>query len=265
MDFSSILPSVLTVAGIGLLIGIILAVASAVFAVPVNKKIEKLTQALPGANCGACGYSGCSGYAQALVKNNAKPGLCTVGGEKTSKKISEILGIDSAAVEKKVAAVHCKGSCDNTENKALYKGVESCLAAYKIGAGITNCPFGCIGLGDCVESCKFDSISICNGLAVIDAEKCMGCASCVAVCPRNLIKLIPYKKQAVVLCSNKQKGAVVRKICKTGCIGCMKCAKNCPQNAITVTDFCASIDHSKCTNCGLCKNNCPTGCISIIN
>lgn len=262
---NSIIIAVLVVAGLGLLIGLILAFASVIFAVPKNEKAEKISEVLPGANCGACGFSGCSGYAEALAAGKAQPGMCTVGGEAVAKSISEILGVSGGNIEKKVALVHCAGSCDNTENKAEYSGLKSCLAANKIGSGVTSCTFGCLGLGDCERACPFDAIHIRNGVSVVDSEKCKGCSKCINACPRNLISLVKYTPQAVVRCSNKQKGAVTRKLCKAGCIGCMKCAKNCEANAITVKDFCAFVDVDKCTGCRTCVDNCPVGCITFFN
>ena len=263
--YTSIITAVIIVAALGLLIGLILAFASVIFAVPKNEKIEKVTEILPGANCGACGYSGCAGYAEALVKGKAEIGLCTVGGIKAAKEISQILGKENASVERKVAVVHCMGSCDNTQNKAEYVGLSSCLAAHKVGEGVTSCTYGCLGLGDCVRACDFDAVKICNGVSIVDPEKCKACSKCVGACPRNLISLVSLKPQAIVRCSNRQKGAQTRKLCKSGCIGCMKCMKNCPENAITVKDFCAFVDPLKCSGCRTCVDNCPTGSITFFD
>lgn len=259
---SSILISVLVVGGIGLIIGIILSITSIIFSVPKNETVEQITEILPGANCGACGFSGCSGYAEALAKNKAKVGLCTVGGEEVAHKISEILGVKVESVDKKIALVHCMGNTDNTENKAEYIGERSCLSASTLASGLTSCEYGCIGFGDCVNACSFNAISICKGVAIVDKDKCKGCGTCVITCPRKLISLVSYKEQAIVKCSNKDKGAKTRKLCKTGCIGCQKCAKNCPSDAITITDFCAYVDTDKCTSCKTCVDNCPVGCIT---
>ena len=96
-----ILFPVLVVAGIGLLAGLGLAIASVVMAVPKDEKAEKITEMLPGANCGACGFSGCSGYAAALAKGEAKPGLCSPGGAEVAAEISEFLGLGGVSVEKR--------------------------------------------------------------------------------------------------------------------------------------------------------------------
>ncbi len=264
-DFSSIIFAVVVVAGMGLLIGLILAVSAAVMAVKKDETAEKVLEVLPGANCGACGFSGCSGYAEALSKGEAKPGLCPVGGEECAKDVAAVLGVEAGAVEYKTALVHCMGNCDNTQNKAIYDGITSCAAAAKVGAGVTACSYGCIGLGDCERACPYGAISVCNGVALVDKDKCRGCSVCVKTCPRHIISFVSDKDQAVVRCSNKDKGAVSRKACAVSCIGCKKCEKVCEAGAVTVTDFCAFVDERKCTACFKCVENCPQGCITLFD
>ncbi len=258
----AVLIAVAVVAGIGLLIGLILAVASIVMAVPKDEKAEAVLELLPGANCGACGYSGCEGYAKALAKSEAKPGLCSPGGETCTDAIAELLGVAGETV-KRVAVIHCMGSCDNTTNKAEFQGVKSCLAASKVGSGITACSYGCLSMGDCVSACLSNAITVCNGVAVVDYSKCGGCGLCAEACPRKLITVEPKEESAVVRCSNHDKGAVAKKACKAACIGCQKCVKVCEAGAVTVTDFCARIDTEKCTACGKCVENCPCHCITL--
>lgn len=260
---NDILLPILIVAGIGLLAGIGLAVASIVFAVPKDERAEKITEMLPGANCGACGYSGCSGYAAALSKGEAKPGLCAPGGEAVAAEISEFLGMAASAMEKKVAMVHCMGSYDVTSDKMEYQGIQSCSAAALLAGGITSCQFGCMGLGDCASVCPYGAIEVCNGMARVDPKQCRACSMCVAACPKGLISLVPYKKQAVVLCSNCDKGAATMKVCKVGCIGCKKCEKTCEYGAIHVENFHAVVDPEKCTGCGACAEACPRHIITM--
>ena len=237
----NILIPVLIVAGIGLLAGLGLSAASVIMAVPVDETAEKLTEALPGANCGACGFSGCAGY-----------------------ECAAILGVDAGDITPKAAIVRCLGTCDNTSVKMDYIGVDSCAAAAQLYGGMNACQYGCIGLGDCAKECEYHAIELCNELAIVDRNLCVGCGKCAKVCPKQLIEITDRKQAAVVMCSNKDKGAVTRKVCKVGCIGCMKCQKNCPSGAITVENFVAHVDRSLCTGCGLCIENCPTHAIQDI-
>lgn len=262
MDLTMILIAVAIVAGIGLIIGLILAIASAIMAVPVDEKVEAVTNALPGANCGACGYSGCAGYAKALCCGEAKLGACSPGGEECAKAVAEILGVEAGAVDKKVALVHCMGSCDNTDTKMEYQGITSCAAAAALHGGIGSCSYGCIGLGDCVQVCPYGAISLCNGVAHIDPKLCKGCSMCVNACPKKIISFVSYKEQTVVRCSNSDKGAQARKVCKSACIGCKKCEKICEAGAVTVENFKAVVNPEKCTGCNKCVEACPQGCIS---
>ena len=261
---NTILIPVLIVAGIGILAGLGLSAASVIMAVPVDETAEKLTGALPGANCGACGFSGCSGYAAALSKGEAKVGLCPVGGKAVADECAAILGVDAGDMTPKAAIVRCLGTCDNTSVKMDYTGVDSCAAAVLLYGGMNSCQYGCIGLGDCARECDYHAIELCNEIAIVDRNLCVGCRKCAKVCPKQIIEITDRKQAAQVMCSNKDKGAVTRKVCKVGCIGCMKCQKNCPSGAITVENFVAHVDRSLCTNCGLCIENCPTHAIQEI-
>ena len=259
---NGILIAVGLVAGIGLLIGLILSIASIIMAVPKDEKAEKILEALPGANCGACGFSGCSGYANALAKGEAEPGLCAPGGLACTKEVSEILGVSAGNAEPKEAVVKCMGSLENTTYKAEYLGLKSCAAAAKIGGGLTACTFGCLGLGDCERACPYDAIHVNNGVAYVTGDKCRACTLCVKTCPRGIIEIVPKKDMALVRCSNHDKGAVTRKLCTAGCIGCKKCEKSCEHGAVKVVDFCASVTPELCTNCGACVEACPQNCIT---
>ena len=152
----------------------------------------------------------------------------------------------------------CSGTCDQTFANYNYEGVKDCrMAKFVPAGGPKSCDYGCMGFGSCMNACQFDAISIIDGIAVIDKDKCKACGKCIATCPNHLIEMIPYDAKYVVGCMSKDKGPQVMKVCKTGCIGCGLCAKECPKEAITVTDFVAHIDQELCVGCGLCAKKCP--------
>lgn len=256
----SILLAVLIAAAIAVLAGLLLAVASVVMAVPRDEKTDALKELLPGANCGACGYSGCEGYAHAMAHDGAAVGLCAPGGEAVAKATGALLGVEASAV-KKAASVRCAGCTENAPKKLIYKGVASCAAASKFFGGDKGCAYGCLGYGDCVKACGYNAIRIENGIAVVDEQLCTGCSMCAKACPKGILTVLPVGKTALVQCKSHEKGAVARKQCKAACIGCMKCQKACPSDAVHVKEFLAEVDAEKCTGCGACVAVCPQKCI----
>lgn len=259
-----ILLAVAIVTAIGLLCAVMLVVASKFLHVPVNAKTEQVRSCLPGANCGACGYAGCDGYAAALAEGaEENTALCTPGAAKVAAEIADILGVSAAEVTRKVAVVHCNGTCDNTDTRANYMGTKSCSSAKLIYGGGSKCIYGCLGFGDCVTVCEYDAIHVENGVAKVDVNSCTACGLCAKTCPNSLISIIPADKPVAVKCSNTDKGATARKNCTAACIGCMKCEKVCQSDAIKVDNNLARIDYSKCTACGACAEACPTGAIKI--
>ena len=252
--------------GLGLVFGLILAVASKVFYVETDPRLDALNECLPGANCGGCGYAGCGGYAEAVLKGEAEIGKCASGGNECSQAMAEIMGVKAEVMLRKVALVKCSGYRGFDANgkelgarrKAEYEGFQDCMAATKVGGhGITACKYGCLGFGNCVKACKYDAISVVQGIAKVDSEKCVGCMSCAAVCPRQLIVPVEYDKHVLIACSSHAKGSVTIRGCSQGCIGCSLCAKVCPLDAITIDKNLAIIDYSKCDSCGLCATVCP--------
>lgn len=220
------LTAVLVLGGVGITAAVGLVVASRFLAVEVDPRIDKIDDILPGANCGGCGYPGCRGYAEAVVKGTAKMTLCAPGGPETVDGIAKILGVEAEKVEPKVAVVLCSGDQERAREKFLYDGVVDCRAAHRVGGGHKICPTGCLGLGTCADVCTFDAVHITERkLAVVDAARCTGCGNCVDVCPRGIIKLFPSSHTVHVLCVNTAKGARVKKYCSCGCIGCKLCAK----------------------------------------
>ncbi|MDY5023343.1 MAG: RnfABCDGE type electron transport complex subunit B [Blautia sp.] len=262
MNVGAIIMATVVVAAVGLFIGIFLGLAGKKFAVEVNEKEVAVREALPGNNCGGCGYPGCDGLAAAIAKGEAPVNGCPVGGEPVGKIIAGIMGQEVVETARQVAFVKCAGTCEKTRNNYAYTGVEDCeMMAFMPVGGAKTCSYGCLGFGSCVKACPFDAIHVIDGIAHVDKEACKACGKCVAKCPRHLIELVPYDQTVFVGCSSHAKGKAVTGACDVGCIGCKKCEKTCPNGAITVTDFCAHVDYEKCTNCGACKEACPRGII----
>lgn len=248
-------------AALGLAAGVLLTVAAKVFYVKTDERLEKIENALPQINCGACGFTGCNAYAEAIVKNGEEPNLCRPGGEDAAKAIGEILGIEVKAKSRYVAFVKCSGGRDSAKRRFEYQGMQSCLAASQFYQGSKMCTNGCLGYGDCVEVCDNNAINITNGVSVINKSLCIGCGKCADVCPKNIIEIRPAELRYEVKCSSTDIGKITRSVCKNGCIGCKMCERACEIGAIRVENNFAKIDYSKCVNCGKCKDACKMGVI----
>jgi electron transport complex protein RnfB len=254
--------AVITLGGLGLLFGIILGYSSKKFAVEVDEKVPLIKECLPGANCGGCGYAGCDAYAQAVADEIAATNCCAAAGATGAEKIAEIMGVSINAGEANVAFVKCRGTCDKAKEKGIYYGIASCIDAVNIpGGGSKACEFGCLGLGSCVEACKFDALNIINDIAVIDEDKCIGCGACVKTCPKKVIDLLPVSKKVEIGCNSKTKGIEVKNKCSVGCISCGLCTRNCPEEAIEMLNNLPVVNHEKCIGCGVCIEKCPTHAI----
>lgn len=272
MNFISI--AVIVLGAIALIAAVILYLVSKKFAVQEDPRIAEVTALLPGANCGGCGFPGCSGMADALVKACDKGSLeglnCPVGGSAVMEQVADLLGMAMANTEPMVAVVRCNGTCELRERIAEYDGLRTCSAVNACGAGETACGFGCLGCGDCVSACQFDAIHLNEetGLPEVDDEKCTSCSACVKACPRHIIELRkkgPKNRRVYVRCVNKDKGPVAMKACKASCIGCGKCVKECKFEAITVENNLAYIDFNKCRLCKKCVAVCPKNAIVAVN
>ena len=258
MSVTGIITATVVVGAVGIFVGLFLGIAGIRFKVKVDEKEEAVLAALPGNNCGGCGFAGCSGLAAAIAKGEAPVNACPVGGEPVGKKIAEIMGVEAESSVKKVAFVACQGDCDKAKKDYDYYGIEDCrMMSFVPGGGPKSCNSGCLGFGTCTKVCPFDAIHVVNGVAVVDRDACKACGKCIEVCPKKLISLVPYDAKLAVACSSADKGPVTMKACEVGCIGCGICVKNCPAQAVTVADFHASIDQEKCTGCGICADKGP--------
>ncbi len=249
---------------LGVLMGILLAVASKVFSVKRDERVEKISGVLPGANCGGCGYAGCSALAEAIVKGEAKISACSAGGAAVQNAIAEIMGVDAGEAVEMLAHVTCAGKCGISKKKFVYSGADDCAAAERLGGGDKACPNGCIGLGTCVAHCPFDALSIREGIAYVDEAKCRGCGVCVTFCPKHVIKLVPKSSPVRMRCVSTDGGKAVRSYCEAGCIGCKICERVCEVGAIKIENNVAVIDHGKCIGCSKCAEKCPRKILEIV-
>ena len=270
-----ILIAVIVLGVIGLVSALVLYIISNRFAVHEDARIGQVAEVLPQANCGGCGYPGCSGFAAACVKAADAGSLdgkfCPVGGQPVMDQVAGILGLAAVASAPKVAVVRCNGTCENRPRNAKFDGAQSCRVQQMTGLGETGCGYGCLGCGDCAKKCQFGALTMdpSTGLPVVDEEKCTACGACSKACPRGIIEIRlkgPKGRRVVVLCNNKDKGAVANKVCKASCIGCGKCVKTCEKfEAITLVNNLAYIDAEKCKMCRKCEEACPKGAIHGFN
>lgn len=266
MELNDILIPVLLFVGLGLVAGLLLSIFSKVFAVKTDERIEEVTSLLPGLNCGVCGYSGCADYAKHIVSDGAPTNRCVPGGDKTSMKISEILGTEFQDVAERTAFVACGGKVPSATSDAYdYQGEPTCAACNMYYEGKGVCNYGCIGYGDCMKQCAYDAISIIDEVAVIDPLKCTGCTMCTKACPKQIIHMRDAVKRVFVACSSCETGRATIQTCANGCIACKKCEKVCPHDAIHVINNVAVIDYDKCTGCQECAQVCPRHCISVVD
>lgn len=261
---NTVVLSILIVGGAGVIIGMLLGIAGKKFEVQTDERIAAVREALPGNNCGGCGYPGCDGVAEAIVNHKAPVTACPVGGPAVARIIAGIMGEEITESQRMTAFVRCAGTCEKTRIDYQYTGLQDCaMMPFVPNGGPKRCNYGCLGYGSCVKACQFDAIHIVDGVAVVERELCKACGACIRACPKGLITLVPYEAPAYhVHCLSHDKGKAVLDSCEVGCIGCKKCEKNCPAGAIKVENFLAQIDYGLCLNCGKCKEECPRGCIS---
>lgn len=254
----------ITLVVLGFIFAVALLIASEKLKVQTDERVEKIFASLPGANCGACGFAGCPGYAEAVVADPVLLGRCFPGGPNVLAKIAQILNLqisDNGAPKRPL--VHCRGQNNDKSLYALYQGIPTCISANAL-ANVQACRFGCLGFGDCTRACKFNALNIVDGLAMVDYEKCTGCAACSKACPRNLIKMVPFTQEnmMVVACSSREDGKTTRSMCKVGCIGCGLCVKQ--TDIFAIADNLAAVDYSRYQpgpQAQTAMTKCPTGVI----
>lgn len=270
-----ILYAIISLGAIGIAAAIILYFVAQKFKVIEDPKIDIVEENLPAANCGGCGFAGCRNFAEATVARAKKEGNleglnCPVGGNEVMKVVADVLGLEVEESEPQIAVVRCNGSIQNAPKKTRYDGPATCAFAHNLFNGESGCPYGCLGLGDCVDACQFDAMYMDKetGLPVVIEENCVACGACVEACPRNIIELRNQGKKSrriYVCCINEEKGGPAKKNCSVACIGCQKCFKVCPFDAITMNNNLAYIDYQKCKLCRKCVQECPTGAIHELN
>ena len=245
---------------LAMLFAIALAYIGKKLAVSRDERIDRVRDCLSGANCGACGYAGCDGFATALVEGKAELSSCNATSKEKKEEIAEILGLTDTGEATKVV-VCCHGGQD-AKDKYDYVGYGDCRSMELLAGGRKQCAWGCLGTGSCVDACQHHAVTVKQkGYSEVSLSKCISCGRCISVCPKKIIKRIPASATYYVACSNHQKGKEVRELCTKGCIACGICVKQCEVGAITIVDNLATIDYTKCINCGKCAAKCPQRCI----
>lgn len=197
-----------------------------------------IVELLPGINCGACGQPGCFAYAQEVAGDTDyitdKPCMTLLHDDEGLSKMEDYLGIElDTSSMAKMAVIHCYGK---SEKQYDYEGVDTCKGASRVAGGYKQCPFGCLGLGDCAAVCPTDAISIDpeENVAVVDPDKCIGCGLCVKECPRDIIELVPPEMPQYLGCNYSPLRSIPRRErCDSACIHCRKCVRACETDAVT--------------------------------
>jgi len=249
--------------GLGIVLAAVLALANKKLHVQEDPRIDEVEGMLPGTNCGACGSPGCRAFAEACVGGNANPSKCTVSSRDMVAFIAGYLGVEVGEQEKIVARLACAGGNHVARMRANYAGMGSCRAAVAAGGGGKACAWGCLGLGDCEESCGFDAIHMDrHGLPVVDEDKCVACNDCVVACPLDLFSLHPVSHQLWVACKSLAQGDDALADCDVACTGCARCAADAPEGLICMKNNLAVVDYSKNHLASrIATERCPTGAI----
>ncbi|SHN56879.1 RnfABCDGE type electron transport complex subunit B [Desulfovibrio litoralis] len=257
-----VIDSVLMLAGLGFALAALLAIASRLLYVKEDPRIQEITEALPGANCGGCGFAGCESYAIAVLNSpDVGANLCVVGGEDTAKQVGLLAGKAVEEGAQNVCFRRCAREEGNVQQRFDYIGASTCASAALIEGGPYRCGWSCLGLGDCVRACPFDAITIKNNMAEINDALCLSCGVCVKTCPRSILQIIPQQARVMSYCATREKLKLVSEVCEVGCINCLSCLKACPGGAIKYENLRIEIDHAKCLAYGeSCNEACVAAC-----
>lgn len=256
--------AVTALGALALVLTTLLVVAGRAFAVAEDPRLRPLVAALPGNNCGACGYPGCQAFAEALLNTETRPALCTVSPVQNRQAIADYLGVDVGAARRLTARLACAGGSNVARFRARYAGPRNCNAAAQVGGGGKSCAWGCLGYGDCEAVCDFAAISMdAHDLPRVDDDLCTACGDCVDVCPKDLFSLEPVEQHLWVACNNPVHGDVLLQDCEVACTACAKCAFDAP-GIVSMQNNLPIIDHKR-YHAGAepraAIERCPTGAI----
>ena len=264
---SAIQVSVLVFGGAGFIFALFLFIVNKQLKVEENPLVSKVLDILPGINCGACGFSGCRVFAEAVVRKKNIFSGCLPGGDKINQSILDALGIEERYSRKKIAVVcHCSAEGGEKKVSSVYQGPFTCQAADMIGGGGIDCLFGCIGFGDCVKVCAAGAVTIKNQKVYVDLTRCTGCGKCISACPRNLFERLNLENKVTLYyvgCNNKERGVKVKAVCTRGCIGCGICVRV-EDSPFYLKENLSCLDYDKIDkeeSLASAKKQCPTKCI----
>lgn len=253
--------SILAMGGLGAFFAAALAIADKKLRVEEDPRIGMVNDALPGANCGACGQAGCAAFAEAVVQGTAPVNGCPVGGQDCAEDVARIMGVDAGQSVRHVARLMCRGAIGVAREKADYVGPSQCAVQDLVSGGSKACQYGCLGGGDCVEVCNFGALVMGeDGLPHVFDDLCTACAACVTACPRDLFELHPIDREFFVFCKSHDDPKTAKAACDAACTGCGICARK-SEGAIVVQDGLAVIDYDKLDPGLIPLDKCKTGAI----